>query len=94
LLSLIRLGHGGFEFLFGVRCGMIAPREIDLTDRQETANPINIRFEPALDSLSQSGVDNHTFSERGQVVVDGGASSAQHLNAFLHIETVDDHLDR
>ena len=93
-LALIGLGDECLEFLIDVGRGILDPREVDLADRQEAANAVDVDFEPALDGLGHSGFDDHALSKRFPVGVDGRAFSAEDLDAFFRIETIDDHLDR
>ena len=94
LLALIGLGDEGLEFLIDVGRGILDPREVDLADWQEAADAVDVDFEPALDGLGHSGFDDHALSQGVPVGVDGRAFSAQDLDSFFGIETVDDHLDR
>ena len=94
LLALIGLGDEGLELLIDVGRGILDPRQVDLADRQEAADAVDVDFEAALDGLGHPGFDDHALSEGFPVGVDGRAFAPEQLNAFFRIEAVDDHLDR
>ena len=93
LLALIGLGDDRLEFLVHVRRGVLDPRQVDLADRQEAADAVDVDLEAPLDDLGGPGLDDHALPEVLPVGLDRRTLEAEELDAFLGVEPIDDDLD-
>ena len=58
LLALVGLGDDRLELLIQVSAGVLDPRQVDLADRQEAADAVNVDLDAALDHLGDAGLDD------------------------------------
>src|SRR5262249_36977301 len=92
-LSGVDLRDNRLEFLVQVDRGVIDSRQIDLADREEGADAVDIDFEAPLDGLGRAGLDDHSLLQVLPVGLDRRALEAQQLDSFLGVKAIDDDLD-